>query len=85
MLGRSINSMSRAQNDLNRLKEIVIDPFDRVGSVRGHRHAKFDHEFGQPGSVYQDDLASDLRDVIICVFGKVRRSDEYTFGRVLTV
>jgi hypothetical protein len=40
--------MNSGQTDLNRLKEIIIDPFNRVGSVRGHRHTKFDHEFSQP-------------------------------------
>jgi hypothetical protein len=35
-----------SQTDLNRLKEIVIDPFHRVGGVRGHRHSEFNHEFG---------------------------------------
>ena len=39
---------SLARGILNRLKEIVIDPFDRVRCVRGHRHIECDHEFSQP-------------------------------------
>jgi hypothetical protein len=37
-----------SQTDLNRLKEIVVDPLHRVGGLRSHRHIKFDHQFGQP-------------------------------------
>jgi hypothetical protein len=40
--------MNSGQTDLNRLKEIIVDPFDRVGGVRGHRYPEFDHEFSQP-------------------------------------
>jgi len=39
--------MNSGQTDLNRFKEIVIDPFDRVSGVCSHRHAEFDHEFSQ--------------------------------------
>jgi hypothetical protein len=34
--------------ELNGLKEIIVDPFHRIGSVRSHRHIEFDHKFSQP-------------------------------------
>jgi hypothetical protein len=45
---RKSSEALRGQTDLNRLKEIVIDPLHRVGGIRGHRHTEFDHEFCQP-------------------------------------
>jgi hypothetical protein len=37
--------------NLNRFQKIIVDPLHRVGSVRSHRHTKFDHEF-QPTSIH---------------------------------
>jgi hypothetical protein len=78
-------SAAERWTDLNRLKEIVIDPFHCVGRVRGHRHPKFDHEFSQAWSVYQNDLVFDLWDVIVRILRKIWCCNENSFARVLAM
>jgi hypothetical protein len=78
-------SSIRKAGTIKSIQKNVIDPFDRVGGVRGHRHSEFDYEFSQPWSVYQHDLAADLWNVFIRVFRKIRRGDKNPFSRVLPV
>lgn len=60
-------------------KVVLIRPLEDVGLAGGDADAVVDHEFGEAGSVDEDDLLADLGDVVAGGFGKAAGGDEDAF------